>query len=160
MRVLARSFVLVLAVGASAPVMGQTGPLGTNYCDPAVPNSTGQSGVISAFGSPLIAANDVTLTASNMPNDFGYFLSSRTQGLFYPTTTCSGLLCLNGSIGRHNQPGQVHQGPSISIALDLGTIPTPTGFVAVQPGETWHFTAWYRDWGCTNFTDGLAITFQ
>ena len=37
--------------------------------------------------------------------------------------------------------------------------PTPTAFVAIQPGETWNFQAWYRDSGSNNFTDGLSIGF-
>ena len=49
---------------------------------------------------------------------------------------------------------------SVMRTLDLGAIPTPTAFVAVQPGETWNFQAWYRDSGQTNFTDGLEILFQ
>ncbi len=138
------------------------GPIGTNYCA-ANPNSTGLPGVVSAIGSTLVSANDVTLTASQLPpGQFGYFLVSRTQGFFDPGTTCNIFICLNSPIGRHNQPGLVGQGPSFSITLDLGAIPTPTGFVAVQPGETWNFQCWYRDWPyCTTlFTDAISITFQ
>ena len=70
---------ITLALTPPAPVQSG-GPIGTNYCGPASFNSTGQSGVMSAFGSPLVTANDVTLVASNLPYDFGYFLSSRAQG--------------------------------------------------------------------------------
>ena len=32
--------------------------------------------------------------------------------------------------------------------------------VAVQPGETWQFQAWFRDVGGTsNLTDGVAVSF-
>ncbi len=52
-------------------------------------------------------------------------------------------------------------GPTFSIQLDLTSVPTPTAFVAVQPGDTWNFQAWYRDAGGTNnFTDAVAVTFQ
>jgi hypothetical protein len=48
--------------------------------------------------------------------------------------------------------------------IDLTTIPTPTGFVAAQPGEMWQFQAWFRDsiggQATSNFTDGLSITLQ
>ena len=131
---------------------------GTNYCTPALPNSTGKSGAITASGSPLVALNDVTLTASYLPNDFGYFLNSMTRAPVNPHAS-NGFLCLGGAIGRHNQPGLVQPGPTFSITLDLTSVPTPSAFVAVQPGETWNFQAWYRDVGGTNFTDGLSITF-
>ena len=151
---------ITLSLTPPAPVQSG-GPIGTNYCGGQVPNSTGVPGTISAFGSSLIAANDVTLKASNLPNDFGYFLSSMTQGNFNPGTSCMIFLCLAGAIGRHRLPGQVQAGPSFSIALDLGAVPTPTGFVAVQPGETWRFQVWYRAWpGCSLFTDAVSITFQ
>ena len=68
-----------------------------------------------------------------------------------------GYLCLGGAIGRHNQPGLAQPGPSFSINLDLNAIPTPIAFVAVLPGETWYFQAWYRDSGSNNFTNGVCI---
>ena len=50
-----------------------------------------------------------------------------------------------------------------AIQVDPTSIPRPIGFVAVQPGETWHFSCWYRDQNPTptsNFTGGLTVTFQ
>ena len=53
------------------------------------------------------------------------------------------------------------QGPTFSIQVDLTAVPQPTGTVAVQPGDTWNFQAWYRDLGGTNnFTDAVSVTFQ
>ncbi len=55
----------------------------------------------------------------------------------------------------------VGQGPSFSITLDLTMLPIPTGFVAVQPGDIYNFTAWYRDtFNTNNFTDAVSVTFQ
>ena len=133
--------------------------IGTNYCGPAIPNSTTQPAVISAFGSASVAADDVTLTAAQLPPDFGYFLNSLTPGFFNPPNS-QGFLCLSGAIGRYNQPGLVQPGPSFSIALNLPQTPTPNAFVAIQPGQTWNFQAWYRDLGSNNFTDAIAILFQ
>ena len=133
--------------------------VGLPYCGPAIPNSTGQSGSITATGSSLVANNDVTLTASDLTADFGYFLNSMAQGFVNPPAS-NGILCLGGAIGRHNQPGLVQPGPVFSIALDLDALPTPTAFVVVQPGETWNFQAWYRDSGSNNFTDGVSVVFQ
>ncbi|MDA1266835.1 MAG: hypothetical protein O2816_17280, partial [Planctomycetota bacterium] len=49
-----------------------------------------------------------------------------------------------------------------SLQLNLSAVPTPLGDVAIQPGETWYWQAWYRDNNpapTSNFTDGVCITF-
>ncbi|MCP3914079.1 MAG: hypothetical protein GY711_00810 [bacterium] len=134
--------------------------LGFNYCTPAVPNSTGDSGTMSVTGSGTVATNDVTLSARNLPpGQFGYFLVSRTQGSVQPPGS-QGILCLSGNIGRYNAPAQIFTGPTGTLEIDLGTVPVnpPT---AVLPGETWNFQAWYRDEGNTsNFTDAVSVAFQ
>ncbi len=139
-------------------IVPDSGPLGNNYCSPAVPNSTGLSGTISAFGSLFVSANDVTLTADQLPPmQFGYFLTSQTQGFFNPPNS-NGFICLAGSIGRYN--ANVGQGPSFSLAIDLTAMPVNPP-VAVVPGDTWNFNCWYRDVGNTNnFTDAVSVTFN
>ena len=164
--------------GAGVPTTGVTAPasitgvldpaLGTNYCGPAVPNSTGSSSSISATGSVVVATNNMGLTASNLPNNsFGFFLTSRTQGLVLQPGGSQGRLCLGGSIGRYVGPGQIKNSGamgSFSLALNLNQTPTPTGLVAIVTGETWNFQAWHRDSiggvATSNFTDGLSATFQ
>ena len=137
----------------------EMGALGTNYCGPAIPNSTGAPATITAAGSSLVANNDVTLTASGLPpGEFGYFLTSQTQGFFNPPGS-NGFICLGGNIGRYNQPANVGQGPSFDVLIDLTSIPINPPH-AVQPGESWNFQCWYRDLGGNNFTEGLAILFQ
>ena len=141
--------------------------LGVNYCT-AVPNSTGASAAMSADGSAAVAANDVVLTASNLPlNAFGFFITSRTQGFIANPGGSTGNLCLGGSIGRYVGPGQIQNSGAvgaISLTLNLTQQPTPAGFVAVQVGETWNFTAWHRDAvggaATSNFADGLSIAFN
>jgi hypothetical protein len=137
------------------------------YCTPAVPNSTGQSGLMSATGSNPVLANDVTLFASQIPhNSFGFFLASRTQGHVAGAGGSQGVLCLGGAIGRYVGLGQIRNSGttgSFSLGIDLTTMPQPSGNVAVQPGETWNFQAWHRDANPTvtsNFTDALSVTFQ
>ncbi len=136
-------------------------PLGNQYCGPGVPNSSGASAVITADGSKSVVVNDVTLTAAQLPvGQFGFFLTSQTQGFFNPPGS-NGFICLGGAIGRFNQPQNIGQGPTFSIQVDLTAVPRPTGPVAVQPGDTWNFQAWYRDVGNTNnFTDAVSVTFQ
>ena len=145
-----------------------SGSLGTRYCDPGALNSAGTSGTMLAAGSLTIPSNALTIAASDLPsNSFAFFLTSQTQGNVSNPGGSQGNLCLGGAIGRYVGPGQiVNSGATgeVSLALDLTQMPQPTGFVTVQPGETWNFQAWYRDavggTATSNFTDGLAITFQ
>ena len=152
--------------GQIVVVQTADGPIGTRYCSPAVPNSTGQPGVITASGALAAASNNVTLTASSLPqNAFGFFLTSETQGMVTNPGGSQGDLCLGGSIGRFVGAGQIlNSGASgaFALAVDLGAIPTPTGFVPVLPGETWNFQAWHRDANplvTSNFTDAVSVTF-
>ncbi|MCP3914208.1 MAG: hypothetical protein GY711_01495 [bacterium] len=134
------------------------GPIGSSYCGPAVPNSTGSAGEIAASGSTNPADNSVTLTSSALPpGQFGYFLAGQSQGMFNPPGS-SGFICLSGNIGRYN--GNIGQGPGFSLMLNLGSIPVNPP-QAVMSGESWNFQCWYRDIGNTsNFTDGVNILFQ
>ncbi|MCP3915010.1 MAG: hypothetical protein GY711_05605 [bacterium] len=137
-----------------------SGPVGTSYCGPAIPNSTGFPGRITATGSSAVAANNLTLVADDLPpGQFGYFLAGEVQGFFQPPGS-TGFICLSGNIGRYNQTQNIIMGPMGSISADLTSIPVnpPT---AVMPGDTWNFQCWYRDAGpSNNFTDGLTVTFQ
>ena len=149
-------------------VRGTPTGLGTPDCTPAVANSTGASATIAASGSAQVAANNVALSASQLPNNaFGFFLTSRTQGAVNQPGGSQGVLCLGGAIGRYVGPGQIKNSGttgSFSLSLNLTATPTPTGPVAVVAGETWNFQAWYRDAvggaATSNFTHGVALTFQ
>lgn len=144
-------------------VIGAFTGTGVNYCT-ATANSTGAPGVMGASGSAAVALNDLTLEARDLPvNQFGIFIVSRTQG-FLPLTSSNGNLCVAGSIGRFVGPGEIlSSGPggAFSLAVDLTAVPEGAGTVAVNPGETWYFQAWFRD-GVgqgSNLTDGLEIVF-
>lgn len=142
-----------------------SGSLGTNFCMANV-NSTGSSASMRATGSLSVAANDVTLHASSLPqNAFGFFLTSRDAGFTPNPGGSQGNLCLSGSIGRYVGPGQVQNSGltgAISLAVDLAQHPTPVGFTQVVAGDTWRFTAWHRDANpgpTSNFADGLELLF-
>ncbi len=147
-----------------------SGPVspGTNYCSPAVPNSTGNPGTIRGTGSNVVANNDLTLVADDLPNNaFGYFLTSMTQGVTPQPGGSLGVLCLGGTIGRYVGPGQIQNSGgagTFSLLLNLNQTPTPTGFVSVAAGETWNYQTWHRDSvggaAVSNFTDALSVTFQ
>ncbi|MEM1448211.1 MAG: hypothetical protein AAF957_03280 [Planctomycetota bacterium] len=143
------------------------GTLGTNYCM-ANPNSTGVPAVISADGSRSAAANDVTLTTTDMPNNaFGFYLVSSMQGFTPNPGGSAGNLCLSGMIGRYVGPGQIQNSGltgEISLVLDLTMTPQPMGFISIMAGDVFNFTTWFRDTsmmgGATsNFSDGISITF-
>jgi hypothetical protein len=147
---------------------GGGGPtVGTNYCAPN-PNSTGQTGLITGFGSASLAMNNLTLEASSLPlNAFGYFITSLTQGNTPNPGGSQGVLCVGGTIGRYTGPGQIKNSMatgSFSLLIDLTQIPTPTGFVPVVVGETRNFQTWHRDAlggvAPSNYTNGLAVTFN
>ncbi len=144
------------------------GTVGINYCQPATPNVSGLAASIGASGSRSVAQNDLVLSAVNLPqSSFTIFLTSRTQGYVPNPGGGLGHLCIVGAIGRYVGPGQIQNSGmagSVSLALDLTQHPTPSGLVAVMPGETWNFQAWYRDAlggnATSNFSDALEVTFE
>jgi hypothetical protein len=141
--------------------------VGTNYCT-AVPNSTGNAASMSASGSAAVVANDLVLGADRLPlNAFGFFLTSATQGFVQNPGGSQGNLCLGSSIGRYVGSGQIQNSGAagaITLSVDLTQHPTPIGPVPVQVGQTWNFTAWYRDAvggvAVSNFADGLEVVFK
>jgi len=149
--------------------------VGTAYCS-GVPNSSGHIGVVGAFGSAQITANDLTIGADGLPPAAAtLFLCSRTQGMVTQPGGSQGDLCLGGAIGRFvSQVGLADSSGAFLMSTDpvfapqtfsLGALPQPTGSVAAMVGETWNFQAWHRDFvqglgPTSNFTEGLSITFQ
>lgn len=141
--------------------------LGTSYC-PGATNSTGHSGDLTAWGSPLSADNDVTLRATDLPmSSFGFFITSQTRGFTANPAGSAGNLCLGGSIGRYVGPGQIQDSGStgtIELPIDLREVPSPTGFVPVVPGDVWDYQLWFRDTlgglPTSNFTDAVEIPFD
>ena len=153
----------IFDAGSAMVVAGQ-GIIGVNYCGPAVPNSTLQPGVVTALGSEVVAAQDVTLKATQLPpKKFGAFLVAGASGFLPNPGTSQGTLCLSGTIGRYFKlVKKASPAGIISIQVDLNALPFSPN-VAVQPGDTWYFQCWYRDLNpgnTSNFTDGVAITFQ
>gem|GEM_PF-1351202 len=135
-----------------------------NYCT-ANPNSSGQPAVMSASGSPLIADNNFTMTASQMPTfEFGYFLMASSQGFIPNVGGSAGNLCLGTPIYRFVKPptGTIlgsGSGGTFSFTPNLLNLPQGVMF---QIGETWDFQAWFRDGfaSTSNFTDGIEVMFR
>ncbi|MEM8709525.1 MAG: PQQ-binding-like beta-propeller repeat protein [Planctomycetota bacterium] len=139
--------------------------VGSAYCGPAVPNSTGASAELSVRGSEQATNGDLVLRCSRMPQQsFGYFLTSRTQGFSPMAGGSQGNLCLGGSVGRFSlfAASSLSLG-SIELRVDLAALPQPNGSVTATAGETWNFQCWFRDsvggQPTSNFSDAVATTF-
>jgi hypothetical protein len=140
-----------------------SGSIGTNYCA-AANNSTGMPAAISAVGSNSASNNSLVLTCDSMPSSqFSYFICGQASGFIAGPGGSQGNLCILGQLGRfRSQIQNTGTAGSVSITVDLTSIPV-TPVVAVQPGDTWFFQAWYRDNNPTptsNFSDGIKIDFQ
>jgi hypothetical protein len=139
--------------------------LGALYC-PSTRNSTGDMAGIVAFGSAAAQDNELFLSCVGLPrNTFAFFITSTTPGFTALAGGSAGNLCLGGAIGR-GVGGQIFQSGvsgQVTAHANLAQHPTPTGHVAVQAGQTWHFQCWYRDGspgGATsNFSSGWRLTF-
>lgn len=134
----------VLRLRPAGPV-----PIGTEFCAPAVPNSTGASPSLGASGSDEAAASDVALWVTDLPaRSFGIFLASQTAGAVPAFGGGAGTLCLGSPFGRFAASAQVRSSGSlgrVSLRIDPGAIPGGTGTIAAQPGASWAFQYWYRD---------------
>lgn len=141
--------------------------IGTRYCSPAVPTSTGAPAELHVLGFPGLASQpSVVLQARRLPADvFGIFAVSPAQGLAGGVGGGQGTLCLGSPLGRFVQSGEIlNSGPdgAFELVVDLSRVPQPTQFVAVQSGESWNFQAWFRDRNpgpTSNLTDAVSVTF-
>jgi hypothetical protein len=159
------SYVQILTSGYPlGEVRGQvrTAFLGRRYCE-AAPTSLGFGGFLIGVGDAVASRNDATLQAFDLPtNQFGFFLVGAGSGQVFPLTGSSGRLCLSGAPLARFAPPVMNTGPfgRLDLALDLTSLPFSPQ-VAVQPGDTWNFQAWFRDTPATsNFTNAITITFR
>ncbi len=133
------------------------GPVGTNYCITTA-NSTGATSEILATGSGSISANDLVLTAGNMPDQPGIFIAGPTTGQI---PFFNGFLCI-GQVGLQRFADQTAaSGGVISESVDLAT--SAPGGLNVVAGSSYFYQRWYRDpvagGGNANFTDGIEIAY-
>lgn len=139
---------------------------GTTYCTPAEANSSGAPGSIAAIGSPSVAASELALLARSLPqNSFGFFIVSSGQTFVPGAGGSQGNLCVGPSIGRGVGDVIFNTGAAgeTLVEVDMAALPTPTGYVQIQPGESWYFQGWFRDANPTatsNFTNAACVVFQ
>lgn len=153
--------ITVVSDGGNGCIVEVISAVGTVYCNPAIPNSSGASAAISATGSPVLAHDSLTLSVSGLPpNQLGYFLCGQVPSYIPGPGGSQGALCLTNTIGRFRSQIQ-SSGPTgeMSIQVDLGALPVWRPHAALI-GETWHFQSWFMDGATSNFSDGLTVTFQ
>ena len=138
--------------------------VGTPYCVPTQVNSLGLHGRLAGTGSGIVASAQFVLDARDLPAGVpAYALASRDTDLVVMPPGSQGTLCLGGSIGRMvDTVAFTKPNGRARFPVFLERIPT-TPEVAVMPGETWRFQAWYRDMNpgpTSNFTEALEVVFQ
>jgi hypothetical protein len=126
-------------------------------------NSTGFGGLLSASGTTSVSADNLVLTASNLPTAKIGLMYMGTQPAFAPFA--DGLRCVGGQTYRYSaqssgSAGSFARGPGLA-ALSCSSFPSAG---CITAGTTWRFQAWHRDpdGPCgtgSNVTNGLAVTF-
>ncbi|QDV06570.1 hypothetical protein Poly30_20800 [Planctomycetes bacterium Poly30] len=132
------------------------------------PTSTGFDAPLTAVGSDVAADNDLTLNVDGLPmNAIGYFVHSSGGQLVYNPGMSEGHICIASfDMGRFSMtPQNSGAAGSVSMAIDLTSLPTTSGPLAILAGDTRSFQYWTRDTamggGATsNFSSAISITFQ
>ena len=81
-----------------------------------------------------------------------------------PIPNSIGRLCVGGDVARFVLPGQIQVSDvtgAMSLNVDLGSLPSGTGFSSAIPGPVQYFQAWHRDLTggaqTSNLTEGVAV---
>ena len=135
--------------------------LGTTYCTPAVPNSSGSPGRMIVTGSETVGDDDLVLTATDLPpeSNIGYFLMGQGMNVFTPPGS-DGPICIAPGLVRYLPPvSNTNEEPG-GFSRSVGTSGPVSGLI--EPGSTWNFQAWHRDQlvGSSNLTDAVSVTFD
>ena len=129
---------------------------GTNYCI-SVPNSTGSASTISGSGSSSLSANNLVLTADNLPPQPGIFIAGPAQAQI---PFFNGFLCVGQQGLQRFLNTAAPAGGSITEAVDYGT--SAPGGLNVVAGLSYNYQRWNRDpaggGGNANFSNGLELT--
>ncbi len=145
-------------------------PVGLQYCAANGHNGSTAAGrnssFISATGNQSVGSMH-ELHCDRMPfNVFAYFICSRTTGNVNMPGSSVGRLCLGGNIGRLVGGQILSSGSNFAVSTSFSplSLPSPTGTVSAQVGETWAFQCWHRDTlngqATSNFSNGCRIRFR
>ena len=141
-------------------ILDECQSLGTRYCTPAIPNSTGLPGVLSVNGSAVVADDDLVLTATQLPPgpNTGYFIMGTGTNTFVPPGAV-GPICVTPGLERYLPPTSSTAELNGGFTRDVGTSGPISS--SITPGSTWNFQAWHRDgMDPSNFTDAVSVTFR
>lgn len=155
---------LDIAIGTSNDANGNGIPdecegLATNYCSTAPNSVDGTGAIMSSTGSFVIADNNMSLSASPVPNTFGQFFYGPIQT---NQPFGAGFRCVANPIFRLEPPAAA-AGNTATRVLDFFGSGNEN---LILPGDTMNFQYWYRDpaGGLPpndfNLSDGLQVTFQ
>lgn len=116
---------------------------GAEYCVSA-PNSSGVAAVTVAVGSPVLAAQDLSLgTVGLPPQQFGFYITSPTVDFVPGFSGSAGTLCVGAPIVRLNafilNSGLLGR---VDLPLPFPQLPPAAAFAA---GSRWNFQYWFRD---------------
>lgn len=129
-------------------------PVGTNYCA-STPFSTGTS-TISGSGSGSISANDLVLSADNLPSQPGIFIAGPTQAQI---PFFNGFLCINPTGLQRFVNVANPSGGTITEAVNYAT--SAAGGLNASAGSSYQYQRWNRDpaagGGNANFSNGLEV---
>lgn len=145
------------------PVIDPPGTcLGTTYC-PAIPNSSGLAATLCMGDSISVASNQTRMFATEVASgQFGIFLAGTASDFVAQPGGSQGNLCLGGQLVRFTDSLQ-NSGPDGILDWTPNLFDFPANpSVAVAPGETWYFQAWFRDANpqpTSNFSDAVEVTF-
>lgn len=159
------------------------GLVGTAFCDPNSPNSTGFPCHLAGLHHPGVGSGLHLEATAGPAAEFGYFLvgNAPSAGVVLPNN--GGQFCLDVTMGNGfgrynvtgsslNSIGQFDGGGTLQNLV--GTAQWGSGFdvpsnlpiagsPAITAGSTWHFQLWYRDVavgaGWSNFSNALSMTF-
>ena len=144
-----------------------TGPCSNEDNEGGCKNFTGVGARLDLCGSGSVAADDLTLTVSQVPtNQFGLLYMGASGA---PNVTFgSGQRCVGaGGVGIYRYPlrfsgsgGSFAEGPGLAA---FTRVRFATGG-HIDAGETWYFQGWYRDplgpCGTFNLSNAVYVTFQ
>jgi hypothetical protein len=124
--------------------------LGTAYCG-AVPNSTGMSARLRAFGS----TTHLTLLCEHLPPDaVAFVIAGPSQGFIPFPGGSQGFLCVVGEL--HRLLETVARVPHHGFVVGRPAVSA----LPIVSGATWRFQTWYKEpTGAANFSLPVALTF-
>lgn len=135
--------------------------VGSSYCAPGSPNSTGVGAALAARGSDWVVDDLLGFRASDLPPGQNALLimSATTAQLPFG----DGTLCLGGGIARFARQIQAADAAGrAQFAVYIGALPTSPP-QAAMPGQSWHFQCFYRDQNplsTWNLSDAVRVLFR